>query len=263
MGLCICIPHYTSWRLLLAQDQINKVVRSPIKVGSHPLGIAYDLANGNLYVTNPDDNTVSLSPISPIVAGDLFVEDLRKSYDQMFEIKDALETKANNIMTISGAVATLTFGFGSLFLKNLHPNYEFLPMFLGFLFAGIITSIIAIGFCTQSFRLSFYIVRFVRPIDSKNTKKRSVFDDEFNPLTVGYKNELIEGIKGQSKEQFIYQMAEDYILAINENNKQNLSKTRSISRAQFWFLISMVIIAILLGIVIHALVKAIAFPFKT
>ena len=40
---------------------------------------------------------------------DLFLRELKLEYDRQFEIKRDLESKANNIMTISGTVATLLF----------------------------------------------------------------------------------------------------------------------------------------------------------
>ena len=78
-------------------------------------------------------------------ARELFVEELRRTYDKGWDVKNTPESKANNIMTIYGTVAALLFGFGALFLRNLHPDYAFLSGFVGLLIAGIIASVAAIG----------------------------------------------------------------------------------------------------------------------
>jgi YVTN family beta-propeller protein len=41
-------------------DQTNRLIGSPIPVGHNPYDIAFDSANGDLYVTNLADNTLSV-----------------------------------------------------------------------------------------------------------------------------------------------------------------------------------------------------------
>ena len=47
-------------KVAVISGQNNTVVGDPIPVGFEPQGIAFDSANGNLYVTNRGDNTVSV-----------------------------------------------------------------------------------------------------------------------------------------------------------------------------------------------------------
>jgi hypothetical protein len=77
---------------------------------------------------------------------EMFVEELKKSYDKVWDVKATLESKANNIMTISGAVAALLFGFGALFLKNLHTDYQFFFLFVGLMVAGLLAGVAAMFF---------------------------------------------------------------------------------------------------------------------
>lgn len=51
---------------------------------------------------------------------DPFEEDaLKEQYDLELLVKEKLETKANNMTTISGVAATLIFGFAQLFISKL------------------------------------------------------------------------------------------------------------------------------------------------
>jgi YVTN family beta-propeller protein len=52
-------PYFTIIRVTVISGKNNTVLGGPIHVGSYPTGIAFDSANGNLYVTNSGDNTVT------------------------------------------------------------------------------------------------------------------------------------------------------------------------------------------------------------
>jgi hypothetical protein len=176
---------------------------------------------------------------------ELFVEELRKSYDKGWEVKNTLETKANNIITISGTVASLLFGFGTLFLKNLDPHYQLLPEFVGLLVGGIIISIVAILFSSLSFRLRKYEV----PI---------------GPDFFANNQNLIDDFKTAKTDTFNNTMITAYLRCMEQNNKQNDGKVRVISIAQWSFFVSMIVIPILLTIAVHAIqAKAITFPILT
>lgn len=175
-------------------------------------------------------------------ARELFVEELRKSYDKGWDIKNTLESKANNIMTISGTVAALLFGFGALFLKNLHPDYAFLSGFVGLLIAGILASVAAIVLCSLSFRLQRYSV--------------AIGPDFF----VG-KGNLVSNYKNSSRDKFNDTMIETYLQSMEKNNAQNQNKVKFLTIAHWLFVASMIVIPILLAIVIHAVeVRALTFP---
>jgi len=167
---------------------------------------------------------------------------LRRAYDNGWDVKNTLESKANNIMTISGTVAALLFGFGALFLKNLHPDYVFLSGFVGLLIAGIIASVVAIVLCSLSFRLQRYTV---------------AIGPEF---FVG-KGNLVGNFKNAPIDTFNDTMIEAYLQAMEKNNTQNQKKVTFLKIAHWLFVASMIVIPILLAVIIHAVeVKAITFP---
>ena len=178
-------------------------------------------------------------------ARELFAEALRMAYEKGWEVKSTLENKGNNIMTISGTVAALLFGFGALFLKNLHPDYQFLFVFIALLIGGIIICVVAILLCGLSFRLQKYNVAIGLDFFAKN-------------------KDLIAVYKKAPADTFNNTMIQAYIDAMEQNNILNNNKTTLITLAQWMFFASMVIVPILLGIVVHAVeVKAVTFPIST
>jgi hypothetical protein len=53
-------------------------------------------------------------------ATNLFFQELKDQYQKILDIKNTLEGKANNLLTISGTVGTLLFGFGTFFVEDRH-----------------------------------------------------------------------------------------------------------------------------------------------
>ncbi len=175
-------------------------------------------------------------------ARELFVEELRRTYDNGWDVKNTPESKANNIMTIYDTVAALLFGFGALFLRNLYPDYAFLSGFVGLLIAGIIASVAAIVLCSLSFRLQKYTVA-IGP---------GFFVDKGN---------LVGNFKNSSRDTFNDTMIAAYLQAMEKNDKQNQSKVKYLKIAHWLFVASMIVIPILLAIVVHAVeAKGITFP---
>ena len=54
------MPILHNYTVTVISGKNNTVLHDPIHVGSYPIGIVFDSANGNLYVTNFYNNTVSV-----------------------------------------------------------------------------------------------------------------------------------------------------------------------------------------------------------
>jgi hypothetical protein len=48
-----------------------------------------------------------------------FLEELRGQYDKEFDLKERIEGKAGNLLTISGITIPLLFGFSSFLIEKL------------------------------------------------------------------------------------------------------------------------------------------------
>lgn len=82
---------------------------------------------------------------------------LKEQYDLELLVKDKLETKANNMTTISGVAATLIFGFAQLFISKLagirDPNLSYVNCLLG---ASLVFSICAVLLSILAWRIQEY-----------------------------------------------------------------------------------------------------------
>ena len=52
-----------------------------------------------------------------------FLEELKRRYDLLLDIRKTLENKALSMITFSGTIATLLFGFGYFVINSLGLNY--------------------------------------------------------------------------------------------------------------------------------------------
>ena len=82
---------------------------------------------------------------------------LKEQYDLELFVKEKLETKANNMTTISGVAATLIFGFAQLFISKLADvSYENLNIVNSFLGAALVFSISAVLLSVLGWRIQEY-----------------------------------------------------------------------------------------------------------
>jgi hypothetical protein len=168
-----------------------------------------------------------------------FLEELRRSFEMMKDSRNTLERKANSIMAISGTVAALIFGFGALFLKNVHPSYEYFNLFVFSLFFDIILSISAMVLCAWSFRL------------------------EYSAIPLGQENWSLDFSNGHPDDTFVPRLIRHYTEAIQTDDTNNKRKSKFISIGLLLFIFSLIVILILLYFVYNAVIlNAITFPIK-
>src|SRR6476660_8644747 len=76
---------------------------------------------------------------------DEHLKEIKEQYNQEFDIKKTLESKANNITTISGTVAGLFFGLGQFLIgKLIEINYGLLGYIILLFILGIVANIASI-----------------------------------------------------------------------------------------------------------------------
>jgi hypothetical protein len=71
----------------------------------------------------------------------ILYEELKSLYNQQWDAKKTLESKANNIITIAGTIITLLFGFSTFAKDFLMPSIYF-PLYI--IMASAISSAISI-----------------------------------------------------------------------------------------------------------------------
>jgi len=175
----------------------------------------------------------------------LFLQELKDQYQKEFELKDALEGKANNLLTISGLVATLLFGFGSFLIDKLGSTYEFLIPVTILLIMGIVGNVVSIFWSVLAFKIRPY--KYSMPYDHFFNK-----DGSFNEKHVEeYRDE-------KDVEVFTNTLVDTYLTCNRHNRLQNASKAFKIKIAQWFFFGSIIIVPIVIGLVLTHLPKAIS-----
>ena len=193
-------------------------------------------------------------------------EEIKDQYNQEFDIKKTLETKANNITTISGTVAGLFFGFGQFLIgKLIDIHYDRLWDVILLLIVGISLNIVTIAYSMMAWKEKnyYYILNgevkrrkdiagrlFSTPIhDYEKRRLRKSFASWFHPKNKEAKQEsekvedpdpkIFEAIKLDPSPANINIK---YMHCINKNARINARKASKVKLSQYIFIVSMIII---------------------
>lgn len=121
-----------------------------------------------------------------------FLQQLKDQYKMIFDIKTSLENKANNIISISGTVAALLFGFGIFLIDKLGPTYQLTSYVSFILIVSIGGSVLAILLSIWSFKIQPYSYVFQPKIffntDGTHTDQVAAYKnakwDKFKDMTI-------------------------------------------------------------------------------
>src|SRR5688500_4648065 len=103
---------------------------------------------------------------------DLLLNELKLGYDRKLELKKLIENKANIIITVSGIVFPLLFGFGISFITNENmSNQETKFYFKIMLFSSIILNSLSIFLAVWALKLGQIMVPFGHNIFYDNNKR--------------------------------------------------------------------------------------------
>lgn len=89
---------------------------------------------------------------------DDFRQELRSQFDRLGQVKERLDNKANNIMAMSGTIATLFMGFGIFLLTDIKsPNPALMALSILSLLLEVVFTTFAIKHSTDAHKLkAFY-----------------------------------------------------------------------------------------------------------
>lgn len=155
------------------------------------------------------------------------IKELKDQDLKQFELKNRLDGKASNLITISITTTTFLLGFGIFLLTNMERTPEVFSIYSIFGISGIVATGLTVLFSTLSYTLKPY--RYVMNV-------QTVFFDENGK----YREDIVIKFRKASAEQFNDTMIEDYIKAIHENENTNDAKAGKIKFAQWFFVGAMV-----------------------
>ncbi len=175
-----------------------------------------------------------------------FLEELRAQHQREFDVKNALDNKANNTITMASTTGTLLMGFGVFLLSKINPQYEFFGYAMLALIGGIVAIITSIGLSMLAYRLRDYRqIIIYRKFLSKDQSSKEKFDWNFV-------DNLIEEEKS---DKFERRVVKDYLLSIRKNFKENESKANWISGSQVAFIVGVGTIPFFVYLLIDAVNK--------
>lgn len=156
---------------------------------------------------------------------ELFYQEMKEHYNNQFEIKNTLESKANNMVTISGTVATLLFGFGTFLLDKLVAlKYPLIAPIRAVLAIGIIANIISIVLSLRSSRTQTWSLT-VNYGDFFHDDGKGDFDQS-----------AVDEYAYMTDEEYQTEMTELYFDCIRDNVATNNKKGSYIEYSQALFL---------------------------
>jgi len=154
-------------------------------------------------------------------ATNLFLEELKYHYQKILDIKNTLDVKANNLLTVSGTVGTLLFAFGAFFLEKLSIHYSYLIHVTSLLIGGI--SFIVISIVLSSW--AFHIRKYKYAMDH-----RGFFDgDKLN-------NSAVDEYKHSNQADFYDAMIDTYLGCIKQNSETNDNKVTKLRWSEYFFI---------------------------
>lgn len=173
---------------------------------------------------------ITSNNISSEKALEEFLEEVRLQFARKVEVKEKLDAKANNLITMAGAVTTLFLAFGAFILKELNVTN---PVILGFglliLVLEVVITIIGIWRAISAYRLrSFEYPMHENAFINENT-------GELDP-------NKIDNFVTVSKQEFQLHMINEYLESMKTNSVHNSEKADLINQAYILYLISLIMI---------------------
>jgi len=162
-----------------------------------------------------------------------FLQELKTQFDRYVQLKERLDTKANNMIMMAGTIAVLFMGFGALLLSDVKfaSNYGFPIIASGALVVEVILTMITIKCALDSYKLREYDhpISFQTFYRGKQNKQKDDVIDLFRNAT-----------DDEIEEHFIT----EYLKCIRSYEIQNDEQTNGINTSQKAFVGAVIMIPI-------------------
>jgi hypothetical protein len=166
------------------------------------------------------------------------LEEVKQQYNNEFARKGTLETKANNMITIAGTIATLLFGFGTFLIDKLGSKYGLiLPISLA-LAVGIVLIIISMIFSIWVSRIQRY---------------KYVITPLYFYSAEGFNEAKINRFIHFQEEEFCSVMIKNYLRCNERNFRINSSNAKTLKYSQICFLFGLISIPVIVFILLITL----------
>ncbi len=158
-----------------------------------------------------------------------FLSELKFQFERFIQIKERLDTKANNMIMMAGTIMVIFMGFGAYLLSNVvFIHHLIFPSISVLIFmAEIILTLFTIKYALNSYKLRIYH----HPIS---------FEIFFinNQINLDIVDQFKNSKQSEMNEHFI----EEYLKSIKSYEQQNDLQTSGINHAQICFLGSIIMV---------------------
>lgn len=177
---------------------------------------------------------------SPTNSVESFLEELTSQFNRLIDIKERLDNKANQLMTMAGTICTIFLGVGIFLLKSIvttHPLfYPMLSLFvigMSFLIFSIVLSIISYRLRDQTYPMGSDI------FFEKCCYQKNIVDEYINADETEFKKLMIQ----------------EYLYSIKDAEKTISEKGTILKWSQVIFLVGLLVIPIIIVISVSLLGK--------
>jgi hypothetical protein len=161
-----------------------------------------------------------------------FPHEVRSQFQREIDLRVNLDSKVNNLITMSASIITALIALGSLLVIRINPRAEIFTTSIGIFIVGIVFASLAMLFFIKSYSIRKY--RYPMGYEAFFDKSGNYLKDTVQQFTVS------------SKEKFSEHMVKEYILSIKNFAEQNADKSTAIRNGQTMLLVSSLSLASLL-----------------
>lgn len=169
-----------------------------------------------------------------------FLQELKDSFNSVMQSKEHIEARASNIVTVSGTVAALLFGFGTYLLSNIASDYYLRNYIFYVLAFGILAALISL---LSGVLVAYRRTKYRFPMTYEAFYK----DGKLDPA-------VVDQFKQASQQDFSDRMIEEYLEAIKKNTERNADKAFKLQFSQWSLFVTILFIMVLvifLGMTMH------------
>lgn len=160
-----------------------------------------------------------------------FLSELKYTFEQGLSWKNSLDSKANNMITMSSAVSTFLIPIVTFLFSKININNSSYSVIIPFLLLAIIFAIIAILYFIGSYSIKDYFFPVGHEAFFENGK---------------YSGKKVNEILSFSKEEFNENLIEEYLECMKINAIDINNKATKIKYGQYFYFASIVAIIVIL-----------------
>src|SRR5688572_23909696 len=164
-----------------------------------------------------------------------FLNELKSQFERGIDLRKSVDSKTNNMITISGSIATLNIAIGTFLISRINEHNLFYYISVGILSIGIILSIISMWRLINSYNIQQY---------------KYPFGHEYFFKGQTYQKDRVQNVRNLEDFEFKDRVFKGYLESIKNTKEMNLSKTNKIRDGQRYLSWAILSVGIQIGFIL-------------